>query len=165
MIIVVKNDDGSCSIVHPEPEMFDINSRTRQNLAAAGHIFKTDEEILDFIIDLNNLQGKNYRIASKSILPANKDFRAAWTDDLDTDTVDIDIQKAKEIHKNTLRALRKPVLDKLDVEYMKADEAGDEEGKKSIAQKKQSLRDITSLEMPSDLTELKNFIPDILKNG
>jgi hypothetical protein len=56
--------------------------------------------------------------------------------------ITIDIPKAKEIRKEQLRQERKPLLEQLDVDYMRAQEAGDITS--SIVQKKQRLRDITN---------------------
>jgi len=164
-IIVIKNNNGSCSILHPAPEMFDPNSRTRQALLENQINFKDDEEVLQFIINKDVPEGAAYRITTIDKLPSDKSFRNAWTDNFDTETVDVDIEKAKELHKNTLRALRSPILAKLDVDYMRADEAGNEELKKAIVEKKQALRDVTDLPLPEDVAQLKEFIPDILKNG
>lgn len=38
-----------------------------------------------------------YREISSSELPVSKNYRNAWTDDFETDTIDIDLEKAKEI--------------------------------------------------------------------
>ena len=49
--------------------------------------------------------------------------------------------KARDIHKDNLRAERKPRLEALDVSYMKALEAGS--GADAIATQKATLRNIT----------------------
>jgi len=51
--------------------------------------------------------------------------------------------KAREIKRDMIRAERKPLLEKLDVEFMRAQEAGDTALQQDIAEKKQSLRDAT----------------------
>jgi len=56
--------------------------------------------------------------------------------------ITIDIPKAKEIRKEQLRQERKPLLEQLDVDYLRAQEAGNDTS--SIVQKKQQLRDITN---------------------
>jgi hypothetical protein len=38
--------------------------------------------------------------------------------------ISIDINKAKDIWKEKIRTARKPALEKLDVDYMRADESG-----------------------------------------
>lgn len=70
--------------------------------------------------------------------------------------------KAKEIWKNKFRIARSSILDNLDIEFMKAVENKDEIKQSEIAKKKQSLRDVTELELPNTLNELKNTWPEIL---
>jgi hypothetical protein len=57
--------------------------------------------------------------------------------------ITINIDKAKEIKKESLRQERKPLLEAQDVAYMRAQEAG--ENTTAIVQEKQRLRDITNL--------------------
>jgi len=57
--------------------------------------------------------------------------------------ITVDMTKAREIKRDQLRAERKPLLEQLDVEYMRAQEAGDTTLQQEIAAKKQSLRDVT----------------------
>ena len=54
----------------------------------------------------------------------------------------VNIEKAKEITKDKLRAERKPLLEKLDVEFIKAQETGADTT--AIVAEKQRLRDITT---------------------
>lgn len=49
--------------------------------------------------------------------------------------------KARNIWRDKLRAEREPILKRLDVEYQRADEAGNATLKADIAQRKQALRD------------------------
>ena len=53
--------------------------------------------------------------------------------------ITIDITKAKEVWKNKIRTARKTALEKLDVDYMRADESGGDTT--SIVADKQTLRD------------------------
>lgn len=57
--------------------------------------------------------------------------------------ITINIDKAKEIKKESLRQQRKPLLEAQDVAYMRAQEAG--EDTTAIVAEKQRLRDITML--------------------
>lgn len=57
--------------------------------------------------------------------------------------ITININKAKEIKKESLRQERKPLLEAQDVFYMRAQEAG--EDTTAIVQEKQRLRNITAL--------------------
>ena len=85
-----------------------------------------------------NING-DVREASSLNVPTDRTFRGAWQ--FNGDAVDVDMATALAIHKDNLRAERKPRLDALDVEYMKALEAGT--GSADIAAQKATLRDIT----------------------
>jgi hypothetical protein len=74
----------------------------------------------------------------------------------------INLQKAKEIWKDKFRVARKPILEKLDVEYMRALEIGDPQKQQEIASKKQELRDITNTPLPDNLEDIKNTWPNVL---
>jgi hypothetical protein len=54
--------------------------------------------------------------------------------------ITIDITKAKEVWKNKIRIARKPVLEKLDVDFIKAQETSSDTT--SIVADKQTLRDL-----------------------
>ena len=56
----------------------------------------------------------------------------------------INMQKAKEIKKYLVRAERKPLLDALDVEMLRAIESNNLSKQAEIAAKKQALRDATA---------------------
>ena len=59
--------------------------------------------------------------------------------------IGIDLEKAKEIHKEHIRNVRNPLLQAKDVEYMRAQEAGDTEKTAAVVAEKQALRDATKL--------------------
>jgi hypothetical protein len=63
------------------------------------------------------------------------------------------------------RALRKPLLEKLDVQFMRALEDGDATTIAAIATKKKALRDITLIDLSDYDTpeKLNAFIPEVLK--
>lgn len=72
--------------------------------------------------------------------------------------IKINVEKAKEIKKESLRQERKPLLEQLDVEMMRAMESSDSEKQAEILSKKQALRDATkhsSLESASSVEDLK----------
>jgi hypothetical protein len=74
----------------------------------------------------------------------------------------VNIEKAKAIHLDKFRAARAPKLAKLDIDFMKAVEANDEEKKAEIIAEKQALRDVTLTPLPDDLEGIKATWPDIL---
>ena len=57
--------------------------------------------------------------------------------------ITINLTRAKEIKKESLRQQRKPLLEAQDILYMRAQEAGSDIT--AIVQEKQRLRDITAL--------------------
>jgi hypothetical protein len=158
-LIVFKNTDGQVIIITPDFTNPQILSSSLEE--AVDHYSKQ----YTFI----NLKNLAYRVVHHDNFPLlpngehDKSFRNAWTDDNPTETIDVDMVKAIEIHKNKLRELRKPKLESLDIQYQIADEENNAETKKEIASKKQELRDVTNQKWPSTPEELKNFIPDILK--
>jgi hypothetical protein len=66
--------------------------------------------------------------------------------------IGIDIDKAKEIHKNHIRSVRNPLLQEKDVEYMRALEAGNTEKVAEVAVAKQELRDVTVIVDTAEIT-------------
>ena len=78
-------------------------------------------------------------------------------------SISINIDKAKAIKLDQLRAERAPKLAALDLAFMRAVERGDLLQQASIAAEKQALRDITKQPLPDDVASLKDFKPDILK--
>lgn len=86
-----------------------------------------------------NINGDVRDVASLTV-PTDRTFRGAWQ--FNGAAVEVDMDAAKAIHKDNLRAERAPRLADLDVAYMKALEAGT--GAVDIAAQKQTLRDITS---------------------
>ena len=92
--------------------------------------------------------------AALATVPANRDFRGAWV--LDGSVISEDMDKAKEIFKDKIREVRKPLLEAKDVELMKALEAGT--STTAIATAKDALRDATdasAISSASTISELK----------
>ena len=68
--------------------------------------------------------------------------------------IQVNINKAKDITKDKLRVERKPLLEALDVEYIKAQEVGADTS--AIVAEKQRLRDITkTVDNMNTVEELK----------
>jgi hypothetical protein len=74
----------------------------------------------------------------------------------------LNMDKAKGIRLDQFRAARKPLLEALDVDYMRALEVEDSVAAAAIAVRKQELRDVTKLPLPDSLDELKAFLPSAL---
>ena len=81
--------------------------------------------------------------------------------------ITINLDKAKEIQKNRWRTARKPILEKLDTQFMRAVETGDTAKQQQIATQKQALRDVTTTDLSSvtNTEELKNVWPSILNES
>lgn len=76
-------------------------------------------------------------------------------------TISINMNKASLMWKDKLRADRKPLLENLDVQYMRALERGETESIQKIVKKKEFLRDITEdprFEIASNIDELKEIV-------
>lgn len=79
--------------------------------------------------------------------------------------IKVNMTKALEIKKDMIRAERKPKLEELDVEFMRAVEQNDTAKQAEITSKKQALRDATEdpvLTNASTPEELKEATPEAL---
>ena len=117
LVIISQNDAGGVSITTPAGEF-------------------TAQQILD-----KGLSGRFARIINDADLPEHKEFSDAW--EMDAKTLTVNIDKAKEITKNRLRAERESLLATQDVLFMKALETGADTT--TIVAEKNRLRDITNL--------------------
>ena len=89
--------------------------------------------ITTYIVDKDG----NQIDASTATVPANRDFRGAWS--LSGKVISEDLTKAKEIFKDKIREVRTPLLEAEDVAYMKALEADNTSAKDCFRDKKDSL--------------------------
>ena len=75
--------------------------------------------------------------------------------------ITIDISKAKEVWKNKIRIARKPALEKLDIDFIKAQEAGTDTT--SIVADKNTLRDLPDqVDTATTVDEIKAVWNDML---
>jgi hypothetical protein len=75
--------------------------------------------------------------------------------------ITIDISKAKNIWKDKIRVARKPALEKLDVDFIKAQETSSDTT--SIVSDKQTLRDLPSqVDTATTVDEIKAVWNDML---
>ncbi len=94
--------------------------------------------------------------ASTATVPANRDFRGAWS--LSGNVISEDLAKAKEIFRDKIREVRGPLLDAEDVTYMKALEADDADAKAASVAAKNALRDApaaAAIDAATDIASLK----------
>lgn len=90
-----------------------------------------------------------FRITDVVNIPSDRTFRAAWTDENPTDTVDVCMVKAAQVHLSRIRQKRDEKLKALDIETMKG---------KDVQAEKQKLRDL-----PQTLDLSKAKTPDELQ--
>ena len=86
--------------------------------------------------------------ASTATVPANRDFRSAWS--LSGTVITEDLTKSKEMFKDKIREVRQPLLDEEDVVYMKALEAADSDAQVASIAKKKALRDAPAAKAITD---------------
>ena len=89
-----------------------------------------------YIVDKNDVTSLE---ASNVTTPSNRLFRNAWVLNSDKDVITEDVTAAKELFKTKVRETRTPLLEALDVEYMKLQETGSDTS--AVVAKKQALRD------------------------
>ena len=77
----------------------------------------------------------------------------------------INTSKAKDIWRNKWREARRPLLEQLDVQFMRSVEAQDTAEQARIAGLKQQLRDVTLTALPDSVDEIKQVWPAILNEG
>lgn len=76
-------------------------------------------------------------------VPNERIFRGAWVADDNEGIIDIDMTKARNIWRDKIRDARQPILEQLDVEYMRALESGNDTT--AIINQKQVLRGATEV--------------------
>ena len=98
-----------------------------------------------YIVDKDGNQIDASTVTSK---PSDRHFRNAWA--ISGKVIAEDITKAKEIFKEKIREVRKPLLEAEDVVYMKAMEADDSSAKTASVNKKKALRDAPAAKAITD---------------
>ena len=105
-----------------------------------------------FIVDKDGKQAS----ATGLTVPSTRHFREAWS--LNGNVITEDLATAKEIFKDKIREVRKPLLETLDVTYMKSLEIGDESNKAAAITKKNNLRDAPAATAISNATTIDELI-------
>ena len=129
-VIIFENDNGGVSVCIP-----------------------TGELPIDQVLEKDVPKNKGARIVLASDLPnQHNDFFNAW--EMNGANVTVNLDKAKEITKDRLRAERAPLLAAQDVAFQRALESGKDT--KAIVAEKNRLRDITKLaDSATTLDELR----------
>ena len=98
-----------------------------------------------YIVDKDGNQIDASTVSSK---PSDRHFRNAWA--ISGKVIAEDMTKAKEIFKDKIREVRKPLLEAEDVVYMKAMEEDDASAKTASVNKKKALRDAPAAQAITD---------------
>jgi len=133
-LIIYPTDVGGVNVVIPSPEY--IAEHTIEELAAK-----------------DVPAGKPYQIVDVSDIPSDRTFRNAWELGVSR-KITINLDKAKDITKDRLRAERTPLLQAQDIAFQRALEQ--QLDTTEIVAEKQRLRDIPQLaDQANTLEELK----------
>lgn len=87
-----------------------------------------------------------WREIAEADIPSNAVFKEAWRDA--GSTISVDMPTARIIKTDEIRPERNERLAALDIDYMRADEAGDTAEKERVADVKQELRDLPATIQP-----------------
>lgn len=189
--IIYTRPDGGLSVVHPRegsrlayfitldgivlPEGGDKEPRAATPVdcilcrwpvdgATAEWAETEDEFILRLLAKDVPSDAINPQIVEAEAIPADRTFRDAWK--AGPGTVEHDMTKCHELHRARMRAARALKLAELDVQFMRAVEAGDAVAMGEVVARKRLLRDVTALpEIQNAATPevLKAVWPDCLK--
>lgn len=131
MIILHKRKDGGVSLTRMTSPELDVEAEAKKLLA------REDKFV-------------SYRLCSETDVPASREFRDAWVDELPGTHIDISCEKAKDIQLAQLRIERNAKLDESDKEFTRAMEL--DLDLTEIKAKRQALRDVTEPLKALDVT-------------
>ena len=108
--------------------------------------------------------GANEYNAADYSIPSERTFREGWEAPTDTSVISVNMEKAKDIWRDKIRAARIEPLEGLDTQYMRALETGADTA--HIITDKQTLRDapaLASIDAATTPEELKAIqsIPNV----
>lgn len=90
-------------------------------------------------------------------------WKAAW--EFDGRQFGVSMPRAREVHRDRMRAARRPKLEALDLDYMRAMEGASTKERKAIAARKQALRDVTAMpeiDAAETVEDLESIWPEVL---
>lgn len=131
-------------------------------------IYPTGEVPIEEIIIRQVDTTKPYIIMNNRDLPnEDNDFFDAWQLIKENNIYKVkpNIRKARDIHRENLRVARKPYLEVLDIQFMRAIEQNNISEQNRITIQKQKLRDITihpMIELANTCAELRKLTIDFL---
>ena len=144
--IVYQGENGETCVVIPAPQY-------------SG----TMDDLLKKVVPEDCLDSAD--IVEADTIPNDRTFRNAWATSKGK-SAEIDLSKAKEEAKIKVRQARTPKFAELDVAYQRADEDGDADAKKAVADKKKVARDATKntkITGASDVDKLKEGMEAVIK--
>lgn len=101
---------------------------------------ETDDELLQRIMREGLPAGAvDARVVERRRIPSDRTFRNAWRQS--GREIVVDMALAREIHREAIRERRKPMLEALDRDYIRADERRDTPERERIIALKNKLRD------------------------
>jgi hypothetical protein len=103
---------------------------------------------------------QDVHVIEEEDIPRDRTFRNAWKHR--AGVISVDMPKARDVHRNNLRRARKPMLELLDVEGLRAIESNDNELLEQVKTGKQLLRDAPAhpdIEAAQTPEELKAIWP------
>lgn len=155
LVIAFSRPDGTVNICNPASTFLldRLNSGSTEAEALAACQAKSVPD-----------DATNVEIMERSTIPTSRVFRNAWVKP-GVGAPTVDMPKARDLHMVVIKRVRDKELVKLDVAYMRSDEAGDNTLKASIATQKQALRDLpTTFDMSVYTTPdaLEASWPDVL---
>ena len=146
MRVIIKRHDGGISIMRLLDEEPDVEiEKWREIHVGAYH---------------------SHRFMPDDSIPVDRTFRNAWCDVTPEAVIDIDMTKARELHRAHMRRVRAPKLAALDIEMSRA--FRDAAKRKRIEAKRQALRDVTAdpaIDAAKTPEELKAVIPAVLRDA
>lgn len=150
--IIWTRPDGALCVTTPVINTHPVRESISEDQAVARALAKLPKDAM------------NVAVVEESAIPTDRTFRNAWRQN--GSSVATDMGLAREIHKQRLRDLREPLLEALDIAFLKAMERGDTDEQILIVSEKQALRDVTydpAIESAKTPDELRQVLPDILK--
>jgi hypothetical protein len=133
-----------------------------------GWIREANTDEISAEITAAGIEADTWRVIDFEDLPTDRSFRNAWHDPDGKGPIQIDMERARDLHRDRLRQERVSLLADLDVAYMRADEADDAAAKRQITMRKQQLRDITvhpAIRQAGSPGELAEAGLDVLNGG
>lgn len=175
MKVIIYNNRGTCALVfpaykdiaayHADELAYIVDTYSNGDNLVKHQITKpfSNDEILQRAIDKSVPADVEYKVIEFDEIKAaiiDRTFRDAWCF-CKKQGVRVDMEKARDIHRNRLRSQRAPLLESLDIQFMRASEQSGEaaeKAKKAVLAKKKFLRDL-----PADPAIDKAKTPEALK--